>query len=189
MVSDAGGEWLQVPPPPSGGHVIGRTAAGFILGLLIGFAGLQLALRVALYYIDGPEVDAAESRNMSVAEYQKWAAGRYERPLSAVSAAGAIVCGVLGALAFNRPVGARIRTAGRRAVGPDEPLSRSEFHQVLQACIWVPLEERSPEYVRGLAVGRLAEAQPALAKKVDDFSDHHMAALHHDLCRKRTRDV
>jgi hypothetical protein len=51
----------------------------------------------------------------------------------------------------------------------------------------VPLDERGPEYVRGLVVGRLAEAAPALAHKVDGFSDGYMAALHADLRHRQSR--
>jgi hypothetical protein len=166
---------------------MGRTIVGFFLAFVLGFVGLQLALRALVYYIDGPEADAAAGRDVTVADYRAWAASKYERPFGRVSFVGALLCGALGAVGFNRPI-VRARCRFRApCAGPDEPLSRGEFHQVLQACIWVPIDERCPEYVRGLAVGRLAENQPGLAKKIDDFSERHMASLHQDLCRRRAR--
>jgi hypothetical protein len=38
-----------------------------------------------------------------------------------------------------------------------------------------------------LVVGRLAEAAPALARKVDGFSDRHMAALFRDLLHRQNK--
>lgn len=168
---------------------MGRMLAGFVLGAVLGFVGLQLALRVAAYYIDGPEAEAADSRGMPVANYRAWTAGKRDRPFGIVSAFGAIVCGGVGAIGFNRPVVAVGRRSRRRRGGSDQPLSRDELQQVLQACVWMPIDARSPEYVRGLAVGRLAENQPALAKKVDEVSDYFMDMLHRDLCRRRARGM
>jgi hypothetical protein len=165
---------------------MGRQVVGFVLGLLFGFVGVQMACQAVVYFTEGPDVSAAEERNMSLPEYRRWVDLRYERPFLLVSLAGAVVCGVACAYALNVPVRAAARPARRRA-GADDPLTREEFHQVLQACLMVPLDQRGPEYVRGLVVGRLAEAAPALAHKVDGFSDRHMAALHSDLRHRQSR--
>ena len=68
-----------------------------------------------------------------------------------------------------------------------EPLTHDEFQRVSQCCLWMPLDDKSPDYVQGLIVGRLAEAEPALARKVDGFGGRHVAALQRDLIRRRAK--
>ncbi len=167
---------------------MGRTVVFFCTGLLFGFIGLQLACRGFLLFAEGAEADAANRRGLSLADYQQWVDVRYERPFLLLSAAGGLLCATLAAAASQRldQMPAR-RAPDRRPRGSDDPLTREEFRQVAQACLLVPLAERSPEYVRGLVVGRLADTAPALARKVDGFSDNHMAAVYADLCARQDR--
>jgi hypothetical protein len=165
---------------------MGRQVFGFWVGLVVGFVGIQLVCRASLYFAEGSDVSAAEERHMSLPEYRQWVDVRYERPFMVVSLAGGLLCGTVCAFGSGHPVRAAAPARWHRS-GHDDPLSRDEFHQVLQACLLVPLAERSPEYVRGLVVGRLAEAAPALAHKVDGFSDRRLGALHADLRRRQTR--
>jgi hypothetical protein len=165
-----------------------RVAVGFVLGYVLGFAGLYVAFYSAVWAIEGSDFEAAGRRNMPIDAYQQWVAAQYERPFLLAAGVASAMFGVLGARAFNVPIVGPRSAVGRRPDG-DKPLTREEFYQVLHACEWLPLEERTPEYVRGLAVGRLAESHPALARKVDDFGDDRMDALHHDLCRKRAHGI
>jgi hypothetical protein len=164
---------------------MGRMVIGFLLGTVLGFATLYLAFHGAVRVLEGSDLEAASRRNMSLDAYQEWVDVRYERPFTLAAMAAALMFGVLGARAFNRPIFGLV--GGRPDRG--DPLTREEFRQVLHTCGWVPLDEHGPEYVRGLAVGRLADSHPALARKVDEFGDAQMAALHHHLCRRRMRGV
>jgi hypothetical protein len=62
-------------------------------------------------------------------------------------------------------------------------LTPPEFARVVQCCLFAQIEKRDPAYAQGLIVGRLVDTDPELAKKVDDFSPEHMAALCRDLRR------
>jgi hypothetical protein len=57
------------------------------------------------------------------------------------------------------------------------PLDRSEFLRVLASCAWIELRDKSPDYVQGVIVGRLAESDPALAQRVDHFDELEMDLL------------
>ena len=167
---------------------MGRVIAAFFLGLVIGAGGLYLACRALLMIAEGPDMAAARERDMSLAQYREYVDLRYERPFLLVSAAGGLICAWWCAYAAGTGESATAGRPGRRRRrrrSGDDPLTREEFRQVLQACLLVPLDERSPEYVRGLVVGRLAESAPAVAHKVDGFSDRHMAALYGDLLHRQ----
>jgi hypothetical protein len=167
---------------------MGRAVLGFLFGSVLGFAGLYVAFLGAIRVVEGPDLFAAERRNMPLETYLQRVEGEYERPFLLVAGVAATFCGVLGASVFNRPVNGKCPATDRH---PDagEPLTRDEFYQVLRACEWMPLDQRPPEFVRGLAVGRLADKHAALARKVDGLGDARMAALHHDLCRKQARGL
>jgi hypothetical protein len=167
---------------------MGKYLAGFLLGTLIGIAAVPLFGVVVWECVGGSDWLDAKRESMSRENFAAWQNHKLDSAAE-LCLFGVVCCGALGAVGFNRPIGAAGRRSRRRLGGSDEPLSRDEFQQVLQACVWMPIDARSPEYVRGLVVGRLAENQPALAKRVDGVSDHLMDMLYRDLCRRRARGI
>jgi hypothetical protein len=166
-----------------------RVIVSFVAGLLIGSATLFLASQLYLMVFVGDARDRANSQHKTVGAAEDEIELRFGRPLYLFTIAGGLMCGWWCAYAAWRSEAEAPRRAMHptRSMGRDDRLTREEFHQVLQACLLVPLDERSPEFVRGLVVGRLAETAPGLARKVDGFSDRHMDALHSDLRDRQVR--
>jgi hypothetical protein len=165
---------------------MGRVV-GFFIGTVFGFIALRVLLTIGLFYLNGPDEAAAASRHQSVDEYRAGSAAT-DRQVDTLCVFGSLLCGVAGVLLLNRPVKYTDRNL-RRLAGNGEQLTDEEFRQVLHACGWAPVERHGRQYLRGLAVGRLAEQHPALAKKVDELGDDEMAGLHSYLCRHRAREM
>jgi hypothetical protein len=161
--------------------------ARFLAGLLIGTGALFLAGRFLVLFVDSSGTTTDPTRNQSRAQHEASVAGQYDPPILVFSLIGGLICAACCAAAGPTDTPARPQTRRRSSIGTDDSLSRDEFHQVLQACLPVPIDDRSPDYVRGLVVGRLADTAPALAHKVDGFSDRHMAALHRDLLHRQDK--
>jgi hypothetical protein len=165
----------------SGGLPMGRILVGWCVGALGG-----LITGYLLWIFVGEGLWEMKARRMSDAQFAAWEEKRWPQILK-VYCAGAASCGLLGAYYLNRPLrlGGRLISRRDRASGSgrqtlDDPLTSEEFQRVFQVCQWISVGD-GPEYLRGFIVGWLAEASPAIAKKVDDFSVHHMAALCADL--------
>ena len=78
--------------------------------------------------------------------------------------------------------------AGRshlRSTGASMP-TEDERKRMSLNCCGIDVGDRRVEFVRGFLVGRLAESDPALAKKVLDLNGWQMTALRNDLCRARS---
>lgn len=158
-----------------------RVIGSFFVGLVLSFLGLYLLGELAVKA--GWETVYAENLKTarSAEEYQE-RVDRGTRPLIlwlAVSGAfiGATLCGLYTA---NRAGKAAPRVGGTRTAA-DVALSPVEFERVRQCCLFALAGDRTPAYVQGLVVGRLADTAPELAAKVDKFSEPHMQALLQDL--------
>jgi hypothetical protein len=148
-----------------------RIALGAFGGAILAYFGSQLFLLVT----DGSGDATALARGISLREYEDEAAQRIRPKILTLT----IVSGLLGGVtaAF---LGAATPAAGRRrqsSHASSTPLDRAEFRRVLTSCAWVDFRDKTADYMQGLIVGRLAESDPALAKRVDGFDELEMDML------------
>lgn len=161
-----------------------RVLAWFLGGLAGGTVGVYVACAVgvafAYEYIDPPAF--RQARNAE--EYARRVRELTASGIMQVSVYGGLLCAGLCAMRAAEvfPSGLR-RRSPRKTVDltQEPPLTSAEFRQTVQACLFLDLRRRTPEFVQGLLVGRLVEGSPELAAKIEKFGNEHMAALLQDL--------
>jgi hypothetical protein len=159
-----------------------RVVVSFLVGTVVAFAAVHLLGRVALAAVEGAPETAADRRQMTVGEYQRWLDSRYELPVMLAALAGGLACGMACGLAAVRIGAAPDRPAGA-------PLTRDEQRQAVACCLWADLRGRTPEYLQGLIVGRLAESEPALARKIDALGHDQAGELLRKALRRKSAVV
>jgi hypothetical protein len=160
-----------------------RVVVGFLVGYAVGFAGLWGLCAVAARAIEGESTTAATARGISVAEYRQWYEARYGTMTVIASQVGGVACALLCGLAGTQTGS----VSARRRAG--EPLSREETRMAIASCLWADVTGREPEYVRGLIVGRLAESEPDVARKVDRLGRAQLLALYEKVQARKEANV
>lgn len=156
-----------------------RTIISFLIGVVMAFVALQGLCRMFLRFVEGEPAAAEIRRSMNSGEYQRWVDNRYELPFMFVSLSGSLACGFLcGWAAVDAGARSRPRPDG-------EPLTHEEKKQAIASCLWADLTDRGPAYVQGLIVGRLAESEPIVARKVAGLGDEQMARLLRKVLRRK----
>jgi hypothetical protein len=103
---------------------------------------------------------------------------RYGPKILAVTLFGGLMGGAAATfLGASAGAAAHTQRRHRSGQGPSMPLEQSEFERIRALCLWVDLHGKSPDYIQGLIVGRLAEIDPALARRVDQFDELEMGML------------
>jgi hypothetical protein len=160
-----------------------RVQIAFVLGLCLGFFttyGVCLAA-VAFGY---EYIDHEAFKSSRPEDYEAHVRQRTGPFITLFSVGGGLLCAAICSLAASK-TGTSKRASPRRSHSEwqnhERPLSRQEFESVVHSCLFVDLRNRSPAFVQGLLVGRLADSAPELAAKIDGFSNEHMAALVEDV--------
>ena len=160
-----------------------RVVVSFFAGYVIGFVGLWGLCHIAARGIEGDAQAAANARGVSHAEYLQWYEARYGLLTLIASQVGGIASGFLcGQAAMQSRAKAAHRPAG-------ESLTRDETKLALASCLWADLSGRGPDFVQGLIVGRLAESEPEVARKVDRLGRDQLRDLYDKVRRRKEANV
>lgn len=159
-----------------------RVLLAVLVGMAIGFLGTYFLGRGAEEILFRGDLEEKRQKFQITGEYEAWY-GRYvQYPLIGVSLLGGFLC---GALCGKRMLGSSARPNALNSNAhwdrDEQPLNREEFQRVLQCCLFTRLPDTEPAFVKGVIVGRLADSDPELARRVLQFSPRHMHALWTDL--------
>lgn len=168
-----------------------RVLVWFMMGLAVGMIGVYLACTLVIIFayenIDPNAFRQARSTN----EYDQRVTQLTSASVVKITLYGGLVCAALcaGKAAWGRPtVSPRHTFSAKKTLASDKPLNPTEFERVLQSCLFINVQHRSPAFLQGLIVGRLVDSSPELAAKIEKFSEVHMAAVLQDVLRfARTR--
>jgi hypothetical protein len=147
----------------------------FILGAIGGAILAFFGGHVVLNFIEPADDFHILAAGKSHFEFETETWRRYGPKILVVTLMGGVLGGTTAAfLGSNAATTTRASSRRRSRHHDSMPLEHSDFERVRALCLWVDLHDKSPDYVQGLIVGRLAEIDPALARRVDEFDDLEM---------------
>jgi hypothetical protein len=145
-----------------------RFVLGAVGGAMLAFFGGQFVMNMIEPGDEG-QILAAGKSHFEV-ETETW--HRYGPKILAITLFGGLLGGTAATfLGVSAVTANHTHRRHRSGHGPSMPLEQSEFERIRALCLWVDLRDKSPDYVQGLIVGRLAEIDPALARRVDQFDE------------------
>jgi len=145
-----------------------RFVLGAFGGALLAFFGGQFVMNL-IEPADAGQILAAGKSHFEF-ETETW--HRYGPKILAVTLFGGLLGGATATfLGASAVTAAHTHRRHRSGQTPFMPLEQSEFERIRALCLWVDLHDKSPDYIQGLIVGRLAEIDPALARRVDEFGE------------------
>lgn len=161
-----------------------RFVLGALGGALVAYFGCLLFLNMT----ESADTTAADLafRTPHEIESQRWQ--RHGPKILAVTVMGFLLGGVTAAIlgssaASTNPSPACRRTHRRNST----PLDPDQLQRVLATCGWANLRDKSPDYIQGLIVGRLAESDPVIAHRVEQLDDYELESLVEKIRRHRSR--